>query len=810
MASCGSSVATATLYRTTTTAVPTVVASTIRTPVTLTIGVAGAAPAGDDSSVDDDDGYTTTSVSTSTAISTITSSYNTVLTIPTATLYSTGACPAVSTSATTPATASTAIATSSRRTATSTSASTTQSTSTVTSALATVSDGAGSTSIVYITYTETMSSLTPVVVTVIEEGPAASETAVTQSTTTTQDHTSTGAIVGGAVGGVAGLLLLALLVWFGLRRRRRYKDQQGLDDLFQRSNGHMGRSGEGGAVGRGGLTRDNSSYSKGAEAGQISSGGQSVDDEVAEMGQQPHSSLTLPALAHQAPQSTDANSAMPSHAPPSYGGQTFPPAWPLNIDTRAASQSYDANGQPYSPPTKSSPGSHAHNPHAAAYPMPPVLDRSGSSHSRLSYYHDAPDRQATSTPPIAPSGSANVVGGSRPSPSVGRRSTSSIHLSPQSSPSLSPYVVGPPNSAGTPSFFSSPLYLPNTTSNRPRSIADELDRSLARQGPASPPPGGESPHFSPPSRPSSPPTHLSPRFRQSSFGPPSAGNTPKVPPSSSQLSSRAASPLMWKTPASPASPDAPGALPPPRPRHASSGNLMQMRKSFHGSGRQSSQDQMGAAGALAATSAFGVQTGATPRRATASPPPFSYDGNWPPTRYSHLDMAARGSNDGEAAATTTSADAQLSPNLRSASPSVSLRSSHASLQGGPMLNVPSVAPSDSEHFWRSPSTGTGVGVPARLDPAVELERKTSSVAASSRSVSPVLRSEDTAVMSSPGVSEVPALVQAQMQAQDSGRENKWSRSGEETEEEGELREAARNLVWGPGGKRHTLFVANED
>ncbi|PWN21743.1 hypothetical protein BCV69DRAFT_281672 [Microstroma glucosiphilum] len=794
MASCGSSVATATLFRTTTTSVPTVVVSTVLTPVTLTLAVGGA-PA-DGSSDDDDDSYTTTSVSTSTALSTITSSYATVLTIPTATLYSTGECPVASTSA---PTATSALASSKRVTATSLSASTVQSTSTVTSALATVSDESGSTSIVFITYTQTMSSMTPVVVTVVE-GPAASETSVTQ-TTTSQGHNNTSAIVGGAVGSVAGLLLLALLVWFGLRRRRRYKDQQGLDDLFQRSNGHMGTRAEGGTMRRG-LTRDDSQYSKGVEAGQTSSGDQSVEEDMAELAQQPHSSLAIPTLAHHSQPSTEPASGMPPSSPPSYGGQTFPPAWPLNIDTQAAIQSYDANGQPYSPPANSSQGNHAHNPYVPAYPVHPVLDRSGSSNSRLSYYHDAPDRKGT--PPIALAESAKMAAGSRPPLSTGRQSTSSIHLSPPSSPPLTPHIGGAQNSVGTPPFFASPRYFPNPASTRPRSIADELDRSLARQGTA--PAGGESPHFSPPSRPSSPPTHLSPRFRQSSFGPPSAGNPAKALPSGSQLSPRAASPLMWKTPAPQGSTDSPGALPPPRPRNASSGNLMQMRKSFHASGRQSSQDQMPTAGALAATSAFGVQTAATPRRATASPPPFSYDGNWPPSRYGHLDMAGHRTHGGEAAA-ITAPDGQLSPNLRPVSPSVSPRPSHTSLQGVNALNIPSVAPSDSEHFWRTPSTGV---TPTRLDPPVDLDRKPTSVAPSSRSISPVLRGEDNAVTTPSGVSE--STTQGQAQAQGSRRENKWSQSteAEEMEEEGELREAERNLVWGPGGKRHTLFVANED
>jgi hypothetical protein len=62
-------------------------------------------------------------------------------------------------------------------------------------------------------------------------------------------------------------------------------------------------------------------------------------------------------------------------------------------------------------------------------------------------------------------------------------------------------------------------------------------------------------------------------------------------------------------------------------------------------------------------------------------------------------------------------------------------------------------------------------------------------------------------MNSSGIVESPALAPAHVV----GPEKKWSNSAaEETEEEGELREAERNLVWGPGGKRHTLFVANED
>lgn len=281
MSSCGSPTPTATLYQTSTTAIPTVVVNTVTDTVS---------------------NLTTTAASTS--------YYTTTVRIPTSTLFATPTCNVDTTEA----------SVSSRTTRQALTSST--STQTMTSALATVSDAQGRASVVFVTYTQTLAPPSPVFVTTIASAPSQSASSASEAASS-DSSTHVGPIIGGVVAGVSALLLLALLAWckFGKRKKQ---DQTALDELFRRSGGAGLSTTETSRE----VSRNNSNFSK--------KGYRSSGDAEEEMIESQVGGGLVPTLAR-APSSSlysPDSAGRGAHGTP-YSRMSMPSAWPLEVNTQA-------------------------------------------------------------------------------------------------------------------------------------------------------------------------------------------------------------------------------------------------------------------------------------------------------------------------------------------------------------------------------------------------------------------------------------------------------------------------------------------
>lgn len=579
MSTCPTPIATATLYETRTTVLPTRIVT-----------------------VDDVASVTRT----------LTSSYTSTIQLPTDTLFSTPPCP------TNPQTLSSSSssqgAPAGRSSATSAASSTTQ---TLTSALATVSDARGQASVVYVTYTQTRSSIPPVVVTVEAAAPSATSTDTQGSTSSpsgSSGHTNGGVIAGAVIGAVAALLILASLVAFTLRRRRRRgRSNEALDDLFQRSGG--------GAAYLPGPSRGNSHHST---IRKNSSGG-GGDDNNNNGYSYGNNDIDIDVAAH-VPTLPEMSMSMamsqPTHPRASLSAAALAPPYPLHVNT-APLDSSEVTASASSPAASPPPPA----------PAPPRLDRSASANSALHRLSNptllaamdvrslspghTPPKDSDYSPPhtITPGEDNTTTTTTTPPPLLGARPPSSLAgANPRSTPS-SPTIY--PSSHVASWYGGMPAGAQGTQGTQHPAAAAHPHPSYfhARprysHGPRSPPPA-------------------LPHNRHSLAGFPSPPSSPTYAPAQPQ---RAVSPP----------PSVATAAPPRRAiqrnRTLSAGSLSQIVAQNREPERP-----------LSPTS-FGVQplSPASPpparvphRRSTASPPPSSSSrGDWPPSRYGHLDIATR-------------------------------------------------------------------------------------------------------------------------------------------------------------------------
>lgn len=647
---CGALVPTATLYQTRTTVLPTRIVATIP-------GVG-------------DDSPTTT---------TITSSFTSTLQLPTDTLFSTPLCAASPTS-----TSAASNSSSSQQRASST-------TQTLTSALATVSDARGAPSVVYVTYTQTRSSIPPV--TVIVAPTASATSAAPQATADSQSkHSSkTGVIAGAAVGALAAIILLAVAIIFALKRRRSSKSNETLDDLFQRSTG-------GQLMVQSAPTRGNSHHST------ITKSYLKNSDDDEEAGTP---TATLPHLDH---------SAL-AHPPP------MSPTWPLHVNT-----TYD-NGQPFtatpidgSRPSPYTPPDASVNVNPSASQSPaPRLDRSASAKSEI---HRLSNPNLLAAMDIRPMSSMAAHDGSHNS-SGNSSAIATPSDSSEPSPNGNQIAARPSSVAGqirsTPSSPTYPSHAPLFSPHSPRQ-----DHATAWYG---------APHprvASPPPRMASPPAM---RPRSIANDPTYPSRTMSPPPlqsqSHSQFHSNSQAPHRKIH----------------RNRTLSAGSLStilsQQGSDGAGLNRPSSP--------LAANS-FGIQpvphsythSSLPQRRSTASPPPLgSYSGDWPPSRYGHLDIGRRLSvareeqtSDGkEPLPTTTTDSAPAAASTSTATPmmpttaAATLDDYHRSLAAKHHQQAADVAHRPRESFWRSNLHGSSHSV---YEPAEDEQESKAAAAAAER------------------------------------------------------------------------------
>ncbi|CAO1630564.1 unnamed protein product [Parajaminaea phylloscopi] len=747
--SCGTPVATLTLWATQTTVIPTVVVATLEvdTPVSLIPRQGNAV-----------------------ATTTYTSYYTTTVRIPTSTLFSIPSCTSVAgTSLTTPQPSQASTAT-----------------NTLTSAFATVSDAQGRASVVYVTYTQTLAPPSPVYVTTIASAAATGGNGASSQGSSaggSKSHTSFGPVIGGVIGGVAAILLAMLLLWCVLGRRRTRKDQTTLDELFSRSGG------AGLAAQRGGdVSRNNSNFSKGMYRSSDDVDGDMVETQPAD-GLLPHMTRAPSTIIDHA----NDTAGRGAHGGP-HTRLNMAPAWPLTINTAGGSLA-----QPYD-----------------------MLNRSASDGSQAGRSQDP-------SPHLTPL----VSGGhSDPATPVGREGGSSsldFQPSPQGPPSYAAH--GPMRS--TPSSPVSPVhqldsspagrqpmrstvtrsgsrgdstYSMHSGLNRPRSIGhldamvDSTNGTLpnAWPRPQSAFFSDQSVHVSPPLRPLSPAAAAAAAAAAARSGLPARTTSP--PPL------RANSPQMWKSGT-------------PSAKRSGGGGHRTLSWS------NGSFSQLAAAAAASQPSptepkAFGVQP---VRRMTASPPPQTHfsSKNWPPSRYSHLDIHQEDSalgdaaavelpSAGSAAATAATSSAPGSMAARnSSSGKVTLDQYHRSMaeQAGagqrrysqtitPQTSTvtspttPSAAPTDIDdtNFWRSADPSPAAGAAKKLASSAE---------------------------PSPGTSEAPSLARPvpswapqEVKARTGGAQKKVIGHDDDEEEQQsmvKLRDAERKL-WG----RNHLFVTNAE
>lgn len=645
MSACGSPYATATLFSTRTTVIPTVVVAT---------------------SSDSSGGVD---------LNTFTSSYTTTVQIPTSTLYATPTCaPTTSAAAASTPTAVRGGSVASTSAVIPTGVTSSTKTQTLTSALATVSNAGGSQSVVYVTYTQTMASPEPVYVTTVI--PAAQTSSAGSAGSTSSTSTHKGAVIGGIVGGVVALAALFFVILVCLQRRRRSRGQVSLDELFRRSAGGMrGRADDddeevAASPTIAGVSRNNSGLSTAKAAG---SADLDPEDEMTE-GQ--IGTGIVPTLGRTA---------------------AMPPAWPLSISTTAA------NGGT----------------------MNSVLARSGSDSSKAvaaPYTPGSGNGSDPSTPyedaTAGPAEGAMAFVGGRPASYAGQvKSTPSSPTTATAGGAALPWTGSSPRQQ-------SQQRRPSLT--RPRSVGNIDAHVVPSSRPTSP---GYHPH-SPPLRPTSPPFVAA--HQRPSLGAAGPQRSMSPPPM------RANSPPMWRSPlptASPAgqpqrSPSGGGnfAMHPEQNPRLNKGH----RTLSWGSGSMAQLQAMTAAnGAAASPPPQQQQQQQRPRRQqTASPPPpGAHSGDWPPSRYGHLDVAlgapsSTPSSNSSSAATTPSLNGPQRQPSGSLAPPLHLAptSPLSSTVTDPTLTGSETFRSvDSSRYWKSPTTTADAATPPAL-PAPTLSR----------------------------------------------------------------------------------------
>lgn len=536
------------------------------------------------------------------------------------------------------------------------------------------------------------------------------------------------------------------------------RDTTALEDLFQRSTGRFGGAAVG-TRGSGGPSRGNShSSTMKGPAPYVDEQGQEQEEEedgqVPEMQQHGGEIGAMPTLNHDRPISrlTTQGGSAGWGAHDHRVGASPTGTW-QNGDTVP---SYPGSPQSADAPLIPAP--------AALAAVGPSLGRSASQGTRLSTHQGGSPPQGHS--PASGATISRSTGGA-PSPNeasnqdgmalLGARPASTIG-SPRSTPS-SPNN-GPVQfiGSGHPSLAKGatlPRYnsYNNGRTPPPGHFGNEFGRTsssdYAQQRPSSRP--NSPPVFqTPPSRPTSPaslasptspgfPSQHRPRARQT-LGP---GTIPDG------LDSRAISPYMWMTPdAGSSSTPSSGAPQQPRPmadrsRAHSSGNLSQMVLENRWNGQPQHHQQPHLVPRKSVNSAYGSHSfgvhqqhpqqqqqryskAAGPsspslRGNTASPPPrslspsYHHDQNWPPSRYSHLDVGSQDNTIAAGQALTASPPALTRP--------LSMRKSldsSATLGGlaAPATITPNGRPLSSitlsragsnqtvEAFWRSPNTET--------------------------------------------------------------------------------------------------------
>ncbi|CAO1627395.1 unnamed protein product [Sympodiomycopsis kandeliae] len=416
---------------------------------------------------------------------TLTSSFTTTLAVPTQTLYNTPSCVVIA-----PTTPTSAPGVS--RPITSPSSSRQTTTQTLTSALATVNDISGSPSVVYVTYTATRSSVEPVYVTVAASAASTNDilhpsSSATQSPSS-KHSSSTGVIVGSVVGAVTAILLTVILALYHLKRKRNKTSSQSLNDLFQRSNGYHTSAAQR-------PSRGNSHHSSIKASAPVTPDGEKQDgQEEATM------TLGLPTLAsahyHQ-------NQYGRPTSPPVPLRPTSPPVVPLNQYGRPISPSIStppqllrsaSDNDPVRMQIRSTPSSPTLEPYSAPYSPPfaaPQHNRYStswylaqqhhpmhSSYNRPKHHNrhslaNIPDFNRPSSPPPP---------ARTPGKPLGHRASSSNLLSSQQSP---------PQSPSSQSFGIQPLPPPHASqslgSRQPRTsiTIDAITTNRASQWPPS-------------------------------------------------------------------------------------------------------------------------------------------------------------------------------------------------------------------------------------------------------------------------------------------------------------------------------------
>lgn len=686
MSGCGEPYATATLYSTRTTVLPTVVVATVSPAAT------------------NDDGSSEEQI-----LTTFTSSYTTTALIPTSTLYATPTCASTTASASATGGGAGSRSTSAVVPTGMTSSTKTQ---TLTSALATVSDAGGRQSVVYVTYTQTLASPQPVYVTTVI--PAAAETsAAGSSSSTSNKSTHKGAVIGGVVGGVIALAALFLLVLFCLRKRRHQRGQVSLDELFRRSAGGMrgDRGDDDEEDGRtiAGVSRNNSGASTKAAMAGMEGAGPGVVDIEDEMVEGQIGNGIVPTLGRSASK-----------------GATLSPTFPLSISTTAANGSA-ATGLLARSGSESSKAPTPYN----------VTPPSGGNSDPSTPYEDP------QSPPLADAGIMAFVGG-RPASYAGH--FGSPPSSPKAATPGGTTVALPPAVWSGSSSHQQPQHYP--TLSRPRSVGNMDLHFIPSSRPTSPTYYANGPQQprSPPLRPTSPP-FVAPGGQhrpklggpQRSTSPPPNGAMWRSPPlkASSPPSTGNGNPHRTPSGGFARGPDGSARLGKGnRTLSWGSGSMAQLQaltSSTPSSNQQQQQQQ---------EPSFGVQprgprhsTQYQPRRQqTASPPPpGTHSADWPPSRYGHLDVAfgaarpAGGSSNGSSAASTPPA---TSPN-----PASTPTESAAGLTGSE--TVRSV---DSSRYWKSPVDSTS---PPPLPQQQQQQPALAQPVAKHGSATPVEDDEDT-------------------------------------------------------------------